>query len=172
MLRRLWEWRRSSGQGAIAPNQETEISLHQDVEKDVRTEITRLFGKLTAASSSPLGTKSDLKMQHQYLIGLLIIVHALRSIRVDGRYLLFRPASSDECKRAGINAELKDEDGHSLVYHFFETYGYRFTILLNLQTLKGIGLHMERVTTNMGSVADSLAAAEKLRTLLPTDAGA
>lgn len=99
--------------------------------------------------------------------GLLILIRAVNLFK-NGlpRYHSFRLASDEELKSAAATAKLSGvadvqkklgEDGQfrpilapdnqPLLIHFFERYGYRFTVLLNLKAREGTVHHIERLDT-------------------------
>jgi len=113
----------------------------------------------------------------KYFYGLLILIRAVNLLRSSvPRYYSFRRASDAECRqaaadaratgKAGIERKLDEnggigllvaEDDQPLVFHFFERYGYRFTLLLNLKTYQGTVHHIERLKTYQSGASGVLA---------------
>jgi len=77
----------------------------------------------------------------------LITARALSVILDDGRYFHFRRASNAECAAAQVPRTMFDKDDSKLEFHFFETYGYRFTMVLNLAKTSGKVYCLERFKT-------------------------
>jgi hypothetical protein len=66
-------------------------------------------------------------------------------LQEDGRHFHFRHASARERRIAGIEKSALHADSSVLEYHFFETYGYRFTLLVSPSKKTGTVYDLERL---------------------------
>ena len=140
-------------------NRKVTINYHDDVIEQLEQEINRLASNLARDFADEVNKSA---IPPKYLLAFSIIQHATASLLEDGRLFLFRPASIKEYQSAGLTLNTEDHSEDQSEYHFFETYGYRFTLFLDPFALEGTVLHMDRVSANKTEATESLKSAQNV----------
>ena len=108
--------------------------------KNVRLQINN-EKKILVKDISNSTIKND---QEYYFYCYLILVQSVERIRGAKESFIFRRASFKEYRQAKIYPKFKDKNGERTWYYFYETYEYKFTLLLNFTRGTGVVLHLAR----------------------------
>jgi hypothetical protein len=122
------------------------IKIADQANSEFKAENTRLLAQIGRVKKS----KGDID---PFLFGLQVLSHVLQAAtKAENASYLMRRANESERVAASIPPKTVDLAGSELRYYFLETYGYRFTIILNMKdgaaTLLNMGTH-ERDTGEM-----------------------
>lgn len=118
------------------------IQQHKDVATQIDAERTGLLQNISKHQSDGTDVQSD-------LLGLTILNHATDFLQRDGRLAFLRRASQMECSLAEVPFNMRAQEKLPLSYHFLETYGYRFTLLVDLKATRATVLDFARVQSKM-----------------------
>lgn len=130
------------------------LRLSEHTEAAIESENQRIDDRLTRAA-----TATELR---RGLFGRLLLRRALDSITPRAPVSLIRPADWLSYIRARIKILLGQwpQEGDP-VYFFYESFGYRFVILVDLQSRRGVVTHFCRVDNpSNDNAGDCLAQAE------------
>jgi len=152
------------------------IKLADEAKTDFTNELDRLVPGQNALGATP---SADVKVDaFESQAGLTILAECLRILEGRPKGFLFRRASKAELDRARIASDHSDSvsyffrssDGEIAAYYFFETLGYRFTILAASASdsksvlSQGLVLDFRRVnSTSARDTKDSLENADRIR---------